>query len=128
MLILRLSKREDQALIPISTILKFTAQLFYSWISSRGPQDFYRKTHPYIFIEECDNFEISITHLGVVDQNSKKMMFSWQVLISMLVGRKEPVWSFIKPLFVKGLNGFPAIWETLYSVEHLYLLIFSFHK
>jgi len=27
MLILRLSKREDQALIPISTILKFSAQL-----------------------------------------------------------------------------------------------------
>ena len=29
MLILRLSKREDQALIPISTILKFSAQFYF---------------------------------------------------------------------------------------------------
>ena len=34
MLILRLSKREDQALIPISTILKFSAQAGYSYSAS----------------------------------------------------------------------------------------------
>ena len=33
MLILRLSKREDQALIPISTILKFSAQVSYQKLS-----------------------------------------------------------------------------------------------
>ena len=103
----------------LNTTIDSRLHLFYSWISFRGPQDFYRKTHPYIFIEESDNFGISIAHLGVVDPNSKKMVFSWQALISMLVGRKEPVWSSIKPLFVKGLNGFPAIWATLYSIEHL---------
>ena len=48
MLILRLSKREDQALIPISTILNFSAQLsFY----------FYPKTVN-VFLKRYENVKI----------------------------------------------------------------------